>query len=313
MENFVNFTTDEPAPVAWVFPGQGVQRIGMGKELYERSAAARALFTAADATLGFPLSQLCFEGPEEALRQTVNTQPALVLVSLACLRVALETGRLDNKRRPAFVAGHSLGEYTALIAAGALDFAIGLHLVRERGRLMQAAGDARPGTLAAVLGLDEPTVARICAETGAEVCNINSPGQIVIGGETAAVEQALTAAKAAGATRVLPLPVSGAFHTSLMEPAVAGMREAVAKVALHDPLIPVIGNSRAEPLTTAEAVRAELIQQVCRPVQWQRSVEYMARCGVKRFIEIGPGTVLTGLIKRIVPGVAIENVTDTFR
>lgn len=295
--------------LAWVFPGQGSQAVGMGRDLYERFPAARDVFDAADEALGFSLSRLCFEGPDDELRQTVNTQPAIVTASIACYAAAY--GRLDVvEGAPAFVAGHSLGEYSALIAAGALSFEDGVRLVRQRGRLMQEAGERNPGTLAAVLGADESAVEEVCQATGAEICNINGAGQIVIGGPHEAVLRAMDLAKARGAIKVTQLNVSAAFHSSLMQPAVAGMRLALADACMQDPRIPVIGNCDGQPLTTAQGLKDELARQVASAVQWQRSVEYMAKNGVQTFVEIGPGRVLSGLIKRIARGVAVRNVGD---
>lgn len=293
--------------VAWVFPGQGSQQVGAGHDLFETSPAARRAFEQADAALGFPLSDLCFHGPEDGLRRTVNAQPAIMAVSLACLEAAREAGVL-SRLQPAFVAGHSLGEYTALVAAGALDAADGLRLVRERGRLMQEAGETSPGTMAAVLGLDLEAIEAICREAGAELCNVNAPGQTVIGGTVAAVEAATDLAKARGARRAMPLNVSGAFHTSLMRPAVDGMARALAGSAIRDPEVPVVANGTGLPLTDAASIREELLYQLAHPVLWQRSVEEMARAGVATFVEIGPGRVLTALVKRIVPGAEPVNV-----
>ena len=298
--------TNPASTVAWIFPGQGSQKVGGGRDLYEASPAARRAFQRADAALGFPLSELCFHGPENILRQTVNAQPAIMAVSLACLEAAREAGLLTKE--PAFVAGHSLGEYTALVAAGALDLEDGLRLVRERGRLMQMAGEERPGTMAAILGLDEETATALCRETGAQVCNLNAPGQLVIGGTLAAVEAALDLARQRGARRAIPLNVSGAFHTDLMTPAVKGMARALEGVALRDPQIPVLANGSARPLTSAGQVRDELLFQLDHPVQWQRSVQYMANAGVDTFIELGPGQVLSGLVGRIVPGARLLSI-----
>jgi len=281
----------------------------MGRDLYERYDAAREVFDAADSALGFPLSRLCFDGPEDDLRQTINTQPAIVTTSIACFAAAY--GRLEDvDGAAAFVAGHSLGEYSALIAAGAVPFADGVRLVRERGRLMQEAGERNPGTLAAVMGSDESTVEEICQETGAEICNLNGAGQIVIGGPRDAVLRAMDLAKARGAARVTELKVSGAFHSSLMQPAVEGMRRALFDSALHDPRIPVVGNCDGKPLLTVRDIKDELARQVASAVQWQRSVEFMVRAGVSTFVEIGPGRVLSGMIKRIARGASVRNVAD---
>ncbi len=295
--------------LAWVFPGQGSQAVGMGRDLYERFDAARDIFDAADHALGFSLSRLCFEGPEEQLLQTINTQPAIVTTSIACFAAAY--GRLDVvDGAPAYVAGHSLGEYSALIAAGALPFEAGVMLVRERGRLMQAAGERNPGTLAAILGADDSVIEEICQETGAEICNINGAGQIVIGGPRDAVLRAMDLAKARGAAKVIQPNVSGAFHSSLMRPAADGMRRALLDAPLSDPRIPIIGNCDGVPLESARAIRDELGRQVATAVQWQRSVEFMVRAGVSTFVEIGPGRILSGLIKRIARGVSVRTVGD---
>jgi [acyl-carrier-protein] S-malonyltransferase len=314
--------TNPAGKVAWVFPGQGSQEVGSGRDLYEASPAARRVFQQADAALGFPLSQLCFHGPEDALRQTINAQPAIMAVSLACLEAAREAGLLAPAQtaaprrgpvrarlgEPAFVAGHSLGEYTALVAAGALDMEDGFRLVRERGRLMQRAGDERPGAMAAILGLDEETTTALCRETGAQVCNLNAPGQIVIGGTLAAVRAAMDLARQRGARRAIQLNVSGAFHTNLMAAAAEGMARALEGGALRNPRVPVMANGSARPLTSADQVRDELLYQLDHPVQWQRSVEHMASASVDIFIELGPGQVLTGLIRRIVPGARLLNI-----
>ncbi len=281
--------------IAHVFPGQGSQWVGMGRDLYLSSPQARVVFEEADRTLAFPLSQLCFEGPEDILRQTINAQPAILTVSIAYLKASPQ---LQDKA-PAFVAGHSLGEYTALLAAQVLDFAGALYLARERGRLMQEAGERLPGGMAAILGLDEASVNDICQPTGTQIANINCPGQIVISGSIQALAQATELAKAKGVRRVIPLQVSGAFHSPLMQPAVEGMAKAISRVAFRDAVVPIIANTTAQPIINAEAVKAELLNQLCHCVQWQRSTEYMIEAGVSTFIEIGPGQVLTGLIKRI--------------
>jgi [acyl-carrier-protein] S-malonyltransferase len=280
--------------MAYVFPGQGSQRVGMGRELYHNSPQARAVFEEADSALGFPLTQLCFEGPDEVLRQTCNAQPAILAVSIAYLRASPEL----QARVPAFVAGHSLGEYTTLVAAQALDFAQAIYLARERGRLMQEAGDQNPGGMVAILGLDEALVNDVCQVTGTQVANINCPGQIVISGAAQDVARAAELAKAKGARSVIPLQVSGAFHSRLMQPAAEGMAQVVSELAFHDPAIPIIANTTAQPLTRAEAIKAELLHQLCHCIQWRKSIEYMIEQGVSTFIEIGPGQVLTGLIRR---------------
>jgi len=292
--------------VAWVFPGQGAQHVGMGADLADQSATARAVFSAADEALGILLSQLCFEGPEDELTRTINTQPAIVTHSVAALATAIETGAITS--RPAFVAGHSLGEYAALIAAGAVGFDDGVRLVRERGRLMQEACDAEPGTMAAILGLDPAVLGPICAEHGASVCNINAPGNITIGGTVAAVEAASAAAAEAGATRVVPLTVSGAFHTPLMAVAAEGLRGALDGVTFADPRTPVVSNVSATPMTDASGFAAELVDQVTNPVLWADSVTAMQAAGVTTLIEFGPGRVLSGLARRIDRSLETRNI-----
>ena len=298
----------ELTKVAYVFPGQGSQCVGMGRDLYHDFPSAKAVFDQANEVLGFSLSKLCFEGPEDELRQTINAQPAILTVSYACLEAAREVS--PNLPLPDFLAGHSLGEYTTLAVAGVLDFATTVYLARERGRLMHEAGLKRPGSMAAVMGFDEALLAEVCRQTGTYLVNINSPGQLVISGDRENITQAMDLAKAQGAPRVIPLPVSAAFHTPLMQPAVGGMVEIVAKLFFRKPMIPIIANTTAQPLTTAEAVKEELLRQLCNCVQWQRSIEYMIAEGVSIFTEIGPGKVLTGLIKRINKEVQTINIGD---
>jgi [acyl-carrier-protein] S-malonyltransferase len=291
---------------AWLFPGQGAQRVGMGKDLYDEIPAARSVFDAADAALGFPLSRLCFEGPEDELTRTVNTQPALVAHSIAALVAAIDAGSVTQ--RPAYTAGHSLGEYAAMIASRAVSFDAGLRLVRERGRLMQEACDREPGTMAAVLGLERDDVARVCRETGASLCNENAPGNITIGGTAEAVERASEAARAAGAKRVLPLKVAGAFHTPLMDSAAVGMRLVLGEARFADPQMPVVSNVTGQPLTSGADFARELADQVTSPVLWVDGVRTMWSKGVTSFIEFGPGRVLTGALARTEPDAKLRNV-----
>jgi len=281
---------------AYVFPGQGSQWTGMGHDLYTNLPEARAVFEEADSVLGFPLSRLCFEGPEDVLRQTVNAQPAIMTVSIAYLRTSPQ---LKDRPRPSFVAGHSLGEYTALVAASTLSFAEALRLARERGRLMQEAGNQTSGGMLAVIGLDEATVQSVCQATGMEIANINCPGQIAISGPSHVLEAATQLAKEKGAQRVVPLPVSGAFHSRLMKPAADGMAQAVSSLQFQDAVIPIVANTTAEPMTSGNSLKAELLNQLCHSVLWQKSVERMIKEGALEFVEVGPGQVLTGLIKRI--------------
>jgi len=300
---------------AYIFPGQGSQTVGMGKDIYETSSVAKTIFDQADAALGFPISELCFNGPDSELQQTVNSQPAIMTVSVASLEAALEAAGEEGPY-PDFVAGHSLGEYCALVAAGVVDFADAVRLVWERGRLMQEAGMIRPGGMAAIIGLDESCVANICFDSGAEIANINSPAQIVVSGPKHALVKAVELAKAKGARHAIELKVSGAFHSSLMEPVVDGMTKVISRVKFRDPKIPVVVNTSGKMVSSAEELKAELIWQLCNSVQWNRSVEFMIESGVTTFIEIGPGRVLSGLIRRInkdVKVLHIDNVKSLHR
>jgi [acyl-carrier-protein] S-malonyltransferase len=296
--------------IAWIFPGQGSQKVGMGRDLFDNYPAAKQVFVEADQALGFSLTGLCFEGPEEELRQTVNAQPALVTMSWACYQAALSAVGQDVIPSPGYLAGHSLGEYTALLFAGVLDFSAAVKLARERGRLMQEAGRAVSGGMAAILGLEENKVAVLARETGTWLANINCPGQIVISGAKENIEKAITVAVSRGAARALPLQVSGAFHTPLMRPASNGLAGYIGKLLFQDPVIPVVANTSAQPLNSAQDIRKELLAQLENPVQWQRSVDFMISRGVTDFIEIGAGKVLTGLIKRIDKNVKTLNVGE---
>jgi len=284
--------------VAYVFPGQGAQSAGMGLDLYNSYPSAKKVFDEADDSLGFSLSRLCFEGPEEELTKTHNVQPAILVVSIACLK-ALEKAAIANFPFPTFVAGHSLGEYTALVAAGVLGLADAVLLVRERGRLMYEAGLKNPGSMLAVIGLDEETVKDISVHSGTEISNVNCPGQIVISGAAQALTEANKLAKTRGARALLPLKVSGAFHSALMEPVIAEFSKIVSNVRFRPPNIPVISNVTARPLTDVDSIKKELVKQLRNCIQWQGSVEYMMHSGVTTFYEIGPGRVLSGLIRRI--------------
>ncbi len=298
----------QSAKAAYVFPGQGSQTTGMGWDLYQSYPSAKEVFDQADVCLGFPLSRLCFEGPDEELTKTHNVQPAILVVSIACLR-AVRDGGVADLPTPAFVAGHSLGEYTALVAAGALDLEEAVVLVRERGRLMYEAGLRNPGGMLAIIGLDEEAVKEVCAQSGTEISNINCPGQIVVSGASQALAEANRLAKAGGARVLIPLKVSGAFHSALMEPVIAEFREILSTVRFRPPEIPVISNVTARPLSDVDSIRQELVKQLRSCIQWQRSVEYMIHSGVTRFYEIGPGRVLSGLIRRINSEVPTFNVS----
>lgn len=295
---------------AFLFPGQGAQEVGMGADAYAGSPAARAVFDEADRVLGVPLSKVILEGPATELVRSHNAQPAILTVSVALLR-ALQERMGAAMPKPSFVAGHSLGEFSALVAAGALEFAEALRLVRRRGELMQQAAEATPSGMAALIGLKLDAARKACETTGAQVANANSEEQIVIAGPAEALQAAIERAKAAGARRALPLEVAGAFHTEVMRPAQIEMDKEFAKADLRNPTVPVIANTTAKPLTNSSEIRDELADQLCGCVYWQQSVEYMGANGVTRFIEIGPGKVLTGLAKRIVPGaeaIAVVNL-----
>lgn len=294
--------------LALIFPGQGSQYVGMGQELYAASPAARAVFDeAARAGFGGTL-RLMFEGPAAQLTETVNAQPALFIASLACHAALYEAlGEDGAAGRPDLLAGHSLGEYSALAVAGAFSLQTGLHLVQERGQAMRVAGEARPGTMAAVLGLPTELVSSLCEEVGstsgevAVVANDNAPGQIVIAGTPAGVEAASQLARARGAKRVVPLAVSVGAHSPLMEPARARFAPTLRSSAIGAPHPPVVGNCHARPLTSAQDVLEELEAQLVSPVRWVATIQYMIERGVSTFIEVGPKDVLTGLGKRIAP------------
>ena len=285
----------------------------MGQDLYDQFPASRAIYDEADEALGFPLSRLCFEGPSETLTATENAQPALLTTSVALLAAlgwGSRPGDSDTpaSMRPSFVAGHSLGEYSALVAARALDFGTALRLVRRRGELMAAANE---GTMAAIIGLPLEPLEAVCAaarELGpVVVANENAPGQLVISGTAVAVQRAGELARAAGASRVMPLKVSAAFHSPLMTAAAEGLSDAIQQAPMRPAVIPVVANVTAQPIVEATAIRAELIEQITAPVRWIATIEAMAVTGVDQFVEIGPGTVLAGLARRIAP--AIERVS----
>ena len=299
--------------IAYIFPGQGSQSVGMGQNLCTHSPAAQAVFDEADSLVGMKLSTLCFYGPEESLRQTIHTQPALFVMSVAVLRALQEAGAPP----PEAVAGHSVGEYAALFAAGAFDFETGLRLVERRAQEMHRATLSRPGVMAAVLGLTGAQVAAACSEaetTGAgavQPANFNGGGQVVISGSPEGVARASEIAKTNGARRVLPLAVSGAFHSPLMAPAVEAMAYVLAAAAILDVALPVVANLTAEYEQRADEIRTSLAAQIDHPVRWEESIERLVADGFDCFVEVGAGTVLAGLMKRIAPAVKTYSVGDT--
>jgi [acyl-carrier-protein] S-malonyltransferase len=302
--------------IAFVCPGQGSQSVGMGRALAERSPAAAAVFTAADSALGESISTLAWDGPSETLDLTENAQPAILATSIAILAELRERWAADGLTAPvpAFIAGHSMGQYSALVAAGALTIEDGVRLVRERGRLMQASGQGRDGAMAAIIGLDDARLPELVEGASAHgvfvVANRNAPGQVVVSGERPAIEAGAEIARSLGAKRAIVLPVSVAAHSPLMSEAADGMRSALAGVSFSDPVVPLLANADARPIETAEACRTELVEHLTAGVDWIRAVEYMTAAGVTAFVEIGPGRVLTGLIKRIAPEAEIVSADD---
>jgi len=302
---------------ALVFPGQGSQSVGMGRALAATSPAAAAVFAAADEALGEAISALAWAGPEDDLNRTENAQPALLATSMAYLAAVRERATVDGLAlpTPAFFAGHSMGQYSAMVAAGTLALADGVRLVRERGRQMQASGAGRDGAMAAVIGLDDAALPELEAQASAAgtfgIANRNSPGQVVVSGDRAAIEAGAEIAKALGARRAIVLPVSVAAHSPLMADAAAGMRKVLADAAFQPPTAPLLANADARAITTAEAARDELVDHLTAGVDWVRAVETMVAAGVDTFVEVGPGKVLTNLIKRISPestAIALEDV-----
>ncbi len=300
------------AKIAYIFPGQGSQVVGMGQNLCAHSPAAQALFDEADSLIGTKLSTLCFYGPEEALRQTVNTQPALYAVSVAALRALQEAGAPP----PQAVAGHSVGEYAALFAAGAFEFEIGMHLVERRAQEMHRATLSHPGAMAAILGLTGPQVTAACAEAEASgagavgAANFNGVGQVVISGSPEGVARASEIAKTNGARRVVSLNVSGAFHSRLMSHAAEAMAHFLADVTLADATVPVVANLTAEYETSVVDIKAGLAAQIDHPVRWEESIQRLVANGFDTFVEVGSGTVLAGLMKRLAPGANVYSVGD---
>ena len=296
--------------IAIVFPGQGAQAVGMGKDAYEAHAGAKEVYDLADRVLGFPLTELVFGGPEEQLKQTANTQPALVATSLALYQVFREKGI-----RPDYVAGHSLGEYSALAVAGALSFEDAIRTVRARGLLMEQAVPGGQGAMAATLGAGRQELAALCAEVSSsvgavELANLNCPGQIVVSGTKEGVAAVAERGKEAGAKRVIPLEVSGPFHSSLMKPAAEKLAEVLAALPVAAAEVPVVANVTARPVSEPEEIRRLLVEQVYSPVLWEDTVTWLIGQGVDTFIEIGSGSVLTGLIKKTDKGVATYSLNS---
>ncbi|MGE7823029.1 ACP S-malonyltransferase [Paenibacillus sp. NPDC093718] len=295
---------------AFIFPGQGAQSVGMGKDAYDAVPAARDLFLTADEQLGFPLSSIIFNGPDEDLKQTVNTQPALLATSMAYLEAIRGKGI-----EPDYVAGHSLGEYSALVCAGVLSFEEAVSIVRARGEYMEAAVPGGQGAMAAVLGADREALSELCKSITAEghvveLANMNCPGQIVISGSAQGVAAAAERVKEAGGKRAIPLEVSGPFHSTLMKEAANRLADKLEQAAFNTPSVPVVANVTARPVEDAAAIRGLLVEQVYSPVLWHDSVEWMIAQGVDTFVEIGPGSVLSGLIKKIDKSVKVINVNS---
>ncbi|KHL92521.1 malonyl CoA-ACP transacylase [Paenibacillus sp. IHB B 3415] len=296
--------------IAFVFPGQGAQAVGMGKDVYEALPQSRAVFEKGDEVLGFPLSKLIFEGPESELKQTVNTQPALVTASVAYLEALQHLGVT-----PDYVAGHSLGEYSALVAAGVLSYEDAVRLVRLRGQFMEEAVPGGQGAMAATLGADRAALTELCrsiseAGNSVELANVNCPGQIVVSGTVAGVNEVVQRVKEAGGKRAIPLEVSGPFHSSLMKEAAEQLAAELQKVTFNTPVMPVIVNVTAAPVTDPEEIRNLLVAQVFSPVLWQDSVEWLIADGVDTFVEIGSGSVLAGLIRKIDKNVKLVNINS---
>lgn len=299
----------EDVKVAYVFPGQESRQVGMGLDLYVHYNSAREVFDIVDKTLGFPLSRLCFEGPEEDLSQTVNVQAAILTVGIACLRAAEEIS--DNMFPAAtLVAGHGEGEYAAMVAAGFLQLTDAVKLIRERGRLMNEAGRRKPGGMVTILDVSKDIIEGICLTTGVEIANVNSPHNIVIAGDNQNLAKAKRLAQVKGARLMAPVKATGAFYTSLMEPALEGMKNDVEQFKYESPKVPVVANVTAQPMNIVEAIKGEMISQVSHPIKWQQSVETMLSRGVTTFFEMGPGDVLTKYIKQISPGALTFNINN---
>ena len=294
--------------VGYIFPGQGAQYVGMGKDIYEKFPGTRWLFQKAEDLLGFDLKRVCFEGPVEELVQTENSQPAILLVSIAS-KLALESVLQDRMHfQPKALAGLSLGEYSALVCAKAISFEDAIKIVRLRGEYMEEASKLNPGKMASIIGLTEPEVKKICLESGSELANLNCPGQIVVSGTIESVHKAVELARLKGAKKAILLDVSGPFHTSFMKGAGIKLGSELDKISILSPHVPVVSNVTADYVKGPSDIREALVRQVSHPVRWEESVRLMVRDGIKTFFEIGPGKVLKGLIRRIAPDVQVYNV-----
>ncbi len=280
----------------------------MGKDLYESSRAARAVFQEVDDALDLSLSSIMFDGPAEVLTRTENAQPAIAAVSMAAWKAVEEVG--DSPQAPDLVAGHSLGEYSALAVAGVLSISDTARLVSRRGRFMQGACDERPGGMAAIIGIDDVTAREICLETGAYISNVNTPEQIIISGAHMTLARAIDLASARGARKAIPLSVAGAFHSGLMEPAQHELNDLIESIYFSDPSMPIVGNVQARALTTAAEIKEELQMQLTSCVQWNRTMGFMLQSGVKRYVELGPGRVLNGLMRRIDRSARVTSIGD---
>jgi [acyl-carrier-protein] S-malonyltransferase len=292
---------------AYVFPGQGAQKVGMGKELYIYSPIARHIFDMTDDVLGYKLSRLCFEGPVDELTLTKNAQPAIFAASYAFFRAARAAGLLPE---PSYMAGHSMGQYTALAAAGALSFRDALRIVTTRASLMEESSRQNPGVMIALIGADLNFAESICRKTGVEISNINAPGQVIVAGKAHLKDVVIEYSNKPGMCRAAPLKVSGAFHTSLMADAASAFKEKLKHAPISNATVPLISNVTASPIYTQDEICQELEEQLVRPVRWQETVEYLGSQGVNTFIEFGPGSVLTGLIERTLPGAMLYNVNS---
>ena len=295
---------------AFLFPGQGAQSVGMGQELYQQSEQAKIIFDSIDDSLGRSLTKIMFEGPEDELRETINAQPAIMAVSLACLSTMKAELGDSFLSSPSMMAGHSLGEYSALAASGGLSVADASLLVQKRGELMQLACDQNPGTMAAILGMDQDLIFEIAKSSGTYVSNINTQEQIVISGEKEKIQIAMDMASEKGAKRVIPLNVGGAFHSGLMEPARPGLEEAVESVGFTDSSVPIVANCSAQPISDSESIKKELVTQISGCVNWKDTIQYMIDQGVTDFYEIGPGRALSGMVKKINKEMNTFNISD---